>query len=130
MKIVFASTPGQDEEISKLVCSMYTDIFPRYFADEEIRYYEQLKVLSAAGDRWYSTLSDAFQVIASLQTVISILKLPVLTDHYSTIFNKNVEKLQNFGLFFPFDFDHFVKASSPQNCVFSVYTKATNEMLI
>ncbi|MCM2533795.1 YhcU family protein [Neobacillus pocheonensis] len=132
MKIVFASTPSQEEEINGLVRYIYSIVFPLYFTDDEISEFEDLKVLDTSVQHFedFSTLKDAFQVMASMQTIISILESAVLHDHYSSLFEKNVSNLQEFGLFFPFDFDQFVEAKNMKNSMFSVYTKAANELLI
>lgn len=128
MKIVFASTPSQEEEICGLVRYIYSTVFPLYFSDEEIREFEQLKVLKTPED--FNTLKDAFQVMTSMQTIISILESPALYEHYESIFNKNVANLQEFGLFFPFEFEQFVVAKNLKNGIFSIYTKAANELLV
>lgn len=132
MKIVIASTPGQEEEISGLVQYIYSNVFPHYFTDNEIREFERLKILNTSNDviEDYSTLKDAFQVMASLQTIIAILELTSLEDEYSEVFNKNAENLQRFGLFFPFQYEQFVLAKSTKKFVFSTYIKADNQMLI
>jgi hypothetical protein len=132
VKIVFASTQGQEEEISELVQYIYTNVFPLYFADEEIREFERLGILNTYYDHCedFSTLKDAFQVMASLQTVISVLELPNLDREYTSLFNKNVENLDKFGLSFPFHYEQFIEAKNMKKCIFSVYTKAANEMLI
>ncbi len=130
MRIVFASTPGQEEEISGLVGYMYSNVFPNYFADEEIREFERLNILRSPHYEDFSTLKYAFQVMASLQTIISILEQPVLNEEYSEIFDKNVENLQGFGIFFPFQLQQFIEAKNTKKCMFSVYTKPANEMLI
>lgn len=132
MKIVFASTPGQEEEISELVQYIYSNVFPLYFADEEIKKFERLGILNAYYDHYddFGTLKDAFQVMASLQAVISVLELPILDREYTSLFNKNVENLEKFGLSFPFQYEQFIEAKSMKKCIFSVYTKAANEMLI
>jgi hypothetical protein len=132
VKIVFASTPSQEEEIRGLVRYIYSTVFPLYFTDEEIKEFEQLKVLYTSVSHFedFSTLKDAFQVMTSIQTLISILESPTLYDHYETLFNKNVTNLQEFGLFFPFEFCQFVDAKNMKNSMFSVYTKAANELLV
>lgn len=132
MKIVFASIPSQEEEIDGLVRYIYSTVFPLYFSDEEIKEFMQLKVLHTSGQHFqdFSTLKDAFQVMTCLQTIISILEFPSLEDHYSSLFNKNVANLQEFGLFFPFEYDQFVEAKNLKNSVFSIYTRAANELLI
>lgn len=130
MRIVYASTPGQEEEISELVGYIYTTIFPHYFADNQIKDFERLHVLQPAHFEDFSTLKDAFHVMTSLQTIISILELPVLEDAYAGLFNKNVEYLEGFGLFFPFGYEQFVEAKNIKKVIFSVYAKPANEMLI
>jgi hypothetical protein len=132
VKIVFASTPGQEEEISELVQYIYSNVFPLYFADEEIREFERLGILSTYYDHYedFSTLKYAFQVMASLQTVISVLELPNLDREYTCLFNKNVENLEKFGLSFPFHYEQFRVAKNMKKCIFIVYKKAANEMLI
>lgn len=132
MKIVFASTPSQQEEINGLVRYIYSNVFPLYFTDDEIYQFEQLKVLHTSKQQFedFGTLKDAFQVMASIQTLISILECSSLDEQYSTLFSKNVSTLQEFGLFFPFEFEQFVEAKRLKSNVFSIYTKAANELII
>lgn len=132
MKVVFASTPSQEEKISELVRYIYTNVFPLYFTDEEINEFERLNILHSSVHHFedINTLKDAFQVMASLQTLISILECTILDEQYAAIFNKNVLNLQEFGIFFPFEFEQFVEAKNFKNSVFSVYAKAANELLI
>ncbi|MEH7501791.1 YhcU family protein [Neobacillus drentensis] len=128
MKIVFASTPSQEEEINELVRYIYSNIFPIYFTDEEICQFEQLKVLHTSED--FNTLKDAFQVMTSIQTLISILEASQLDEQYSLLFNKNVETLQEFGLLFPFKYEHFEPAKSFKTNMLSIYSNADNELLV
>ena len=132
MKIVFASTPSQEQEICELVRYIYSNIFPLYFTDEEICQFEQLKVLHTSGKQVedFSTLKDAFQVMTSIQTIISILEVSQPDEQYASLFDKNVANLQEFGLFFPFEFEQFVDAKHMKNTILSIYTKADNELLI
>ena len=128
MKIVFASTPSQEEEINELVRYLYSNIFPLYYSDEDICEFEQLKVLRTSED--FSTLKDAFQVMTCIQTLISILESTQLDEQYEAVFNKNVATLKEFGLFFPFEFEQFVDAKRLKNTMLSMYTKADNELII
>ncbi|MFJ7727965.1 YhcU family protein [Neobacillus sp. NPDC097160] len=127
MKIVFASTPSQEEEIIGLVRYIYSNIFPLFYSDEDICEFEQLKVLHTSED--FSTLKDAFQVMTCIQTLISILESS-LDEQYEDVFNKNVSTLKDFGLFFPFEFEQFVDAKRLKNTMLSIYTKADNELII
>jgi hypothetical protein len=128
VKIVFASTPSQEEEINELVRYIYSNIFPLYYTDEEINQFEQLKVLHTSED--FNTLKDAFQVMTSIQTLISILEASQLDDQYTLLFNKNVETLQEFGLFFPFKYEHFEVAKCIRANMLSIYSNADNELLV
>ncbi|WP_312472316.1 YhcU family protein [Neobacillus sp.] len=129
MKIVFASTPSQEEEINGLVRYIYSNIFPLFFNDEEICQLEELKVLHTSED--ITTLKDAFQVMTSIQTLISILESSPLDEQYAAVFNKNVATLKGFGLSFPFHFEHFFVASCMKNNpMLSIYSKADNELII
>ncbi|WML38599.1 YhcU family protein [Neobacillus sp. OS1-2] len=128
MKIVFASTPSQEEEINGLVRYVYSNIFPLYYSDEEICEFKQLKVLRTPED--FNTLKDAFQVMTCIQTIISILESSPLDEQYEAVFDKNVATLQEFGLFFPFEFQQFVDVKRMKNTMLSIFTKADNELII
>lgn len=132
MKIVFASTPDQEEMIKELVRSFYRDIFPLYYSDKDINEFEKLKVLhtSTRHFEYFGTLKEAYQVITSLQTLISILQSQEPQPKYKDIFQTNTEILKEYGLFFPFDYEHFLEARSIKDNVFSIYTKAANELLV
>ena len=128
MKIVFASTPSQEEEINELVRYIYSNIFPLYFSDEEICKFEQLGILHPTED--FSTLKDAFQVMTCIQTLISILESSPLDEQYAALYNKNVDTLEEFGLSFPFDFEQFLSVKGMRHSMLSIYTKADNELII
>lgn len=132
MKIVFASTLSQEEEICERVRYIYSNVFPLYFTDDEICQFERLKVLYPTDKHFkeFGTLKDAFLVMASIQTLISILESSQLDDQYAEVFNRNATNLQEFGLFFPFEFDQFAMENNMRNAVLSIYTKADNELLI
>jgi hypothetical protein len=128
VKIVFASTPSQEEEINGLVRYIYSNIFPLYFTDEEICQFERLKVLHTSED--FNTLKDAFQVMTSIRTLISILEASELDEQYTYLFNKNVETLQEFGLLFPFKYEHFEPTKCFKTNMLSIYSHADNVLLV
>ncbi|WP_057767687.1 YhcU family protein [Cytobacillus praedii] len=132
MKIVFASTPEQEEEIRNLVQKMYSTIFPNYFPDEDIKEFKQLNVLhtSTRHFEYFGTLKEAYQVIVSLQIITCILETENLGERYEKIFDKNVSILHDFGLSFPFTFSNFYQGKGMKNDMLSMYTKAANELLI
>lgn len=134
MKIVIASTVEQVEKIKELIEEMYRDVFPMYFSDEKILDFQSLKVLNMTDDHFerFGTLKEAFQVIASLQTIVSILRVQTswpLSHHYEAIFNRNVQTIQNFGLFFPFTFKEFSNRYHSFDKL-SMFAKVDNELLI
>lgn len=128
VKVVFASTPDQEEKIKGLIKTFYQDIFPLYYSDHDIREFEEINVLQQCAQ--YGTLKEAYQVITSLQTLISILESNELLPKYKSIFQTNTEILKDYGMFFPFDYEQFLEAKQIKNANFSVYTKAANELLI
>lgn len=134
VKVVYASTKEQEEKIQELVHYMYSDIFPQYYLDEEIESFENMDVLHMTKSHYeyVGTLKDAFQVISSLQTIISILEVQnreVVHEKYEDIFDENVRIIQDFGLSFPFSFQHFRSVKRSENG-FSTYVRPANELLI
>ncbi|ALC92014.1 hypothetical protein AM500_21130 [Bacillus sp. FJAT-18017] len=127
MRIVFASTPGQEEEISGLIHYFYSGILPMYFTDKEILEFERLSVLHLESAS-YETLKDAFYVMASLQTLIFILEAPVPGDYHRSLFQRNAENLRQYGLYFPFDYDSFLPGSKETDTYFSLYSPAANQL--
>ncbi|MFD2442998.1 YhcU family protein [Bacillus sp. CGMCC 1.16607] len=132
MKVVYASTPEQEEKIKELIRHFYTVVFPLYFSDEEILDFKRLQVLSTS-DRTFEdvgTLKDAYQAITSLQTLCHILEGNHLDPKYDLLFNKNVDTLNELGLSFPFRYENFTCSKNLKAENLSVYSKADNEMLI
>ncbi|WNS76704.1 YhcU family protein [Bacillus sp. DTU_2020_1000418_1_SI_GHA_SEK_038] len=132
MKVVFASTYEQELKIKELIQNLYSKVFPLYFPDEEIKEFERMQVLhtTTRHSEYFGTLKEAYQIIASLQTIISILELPQLEDKYEGVFVKNVHTLEQFGLTFPFSFSQFNGSKIIKDEVLSIYSKAANEILI
>ncbi|MBP3040343.1 DUF5365 family protein [Bacillaceae bacterium Marseille-Q3522] len=131
MKIVFASTSLQYDIIKELINQMYSEIFPYYFSDSEIVKYQQQKVLQLSLEQQsqFSTLKEAFQIIASLQVIISILDNVQNCEKYQVLFQKNVTILQSFDFYFPFQFKDFSEKFN-NNMPLSSLSKATNQYLI
>ncbi|MCM3030285.1 DUF5365 family protein [Niallia taxi] len=128
MKVAYASTPAQEEQINELIQTFYTSIFPDFFSDDEINKFSRLNVLRLTQEQAYmlSTLKNSYQVIAALQTIISIVENAEESDQYDSLFEKNVEILDEFELFFPFRLDNFTKKDKS----LSIYAEAANEHLI
>ncbi|WP_442599000.1 YhcU family protein [Neobacillus sp. D3-1R] len=132
MKVVFASTPEQEEKIKELIEQFYTDVFPLYFSDEEIKEFKRLQVLHTSEETFHDlgTLKDAYQVITSLQTLCHILEGNHLNSKYDLLFDKNAETLNEFGLSFPFRFENFAFSKNIKAENLSMYSRPDNEMLV
>ena len=132
MKIVFASTPSQEEEIDELIRYFYTNVFPTYFSEQEIKEFERLKVLHASARHFehFGTLREAFRVMACLQTLIFILEASVYDDFHAALFSKNAAVLKDYGLYFPFEYDQFVNIHDLKSDLFGMYSKPANQMLV
>ncbi|MDQ0273628.1 DUF5365 family protein [Cytobacillus purgationiresistens] len=129
MKVVFASTAEQEQQIGELVERMYSDIFPLYFSDDAIKEFEGLNVLKTTQE-YFGTLKEAYQVMSGLQTILLILEEEKLKIEHETIFNRNVQILDEFKISFPFTFDHFYGDQSFKNSQVSMYCKANNGYLL
>ncbi|MBS4171803.1 DUF5365 family protein [Bacillus sp. FJAT-49736] len=134
MKVVFASTQQQIEKIKELADYMYSFIFPFYYADDDIDNFKKIKVLQTSKHHfeYFSTLKEAYQVIASLQTIISILEYKLnhpMDTKYEEIFNHNVAVLEEYDIFFPFYYSQFIVDVNGK-VTLSIYKKAANELLI
>ncbi|WP_428909415.1 DUF5365 family protein [Niallia sp. Krafla_26] len=132
MKVVFASTPEQRTKIMELSKQIYTDVFPNYFTDQQIQEFEKRNILQFTPNQFQEldTLKDAYQVIASLQTLILILQSESVTDQYMETYYKNISILEDYGVQFPFEFEQFVNEKINKSENISIYTKAANEFLI
>ena len=129
MKVVFASTPEQRIKIMELTKQLYSNVFPNYFTDEEIEEFKKQNILRFTTNQFeqIDTLKDAYQVIASLQTLTLILEGETLDDQYMETYYKNVSILEEYGVQFPFDFNQFVDSKNDQ---ISIYTKVANDLLV
>ncbi|KMY53137.1 hypothetical protein AC623_03360 [Bacillus sp. FJAT-27231] len=112
MRVIIASTTEQEEIINELVRQLKEEILPLFFEKEELQAMYKLGILQLTDDHFqlFGTLQDAFQVISSLQTIISILETgepASLPLHYKEIFEKNTAILQKFDIRLPFFLSHF-----------------------
>lgn len=131
VKIVFASTPGQENKVYELVQYFYSNIFPRFFRDDEIKRFEREKVLKPTSNfEGFATLKDAYQVITCLQTIISILETVEQQDDYKIIFEKNASMLLEMGMHFPFSYNQFHRGSEMKVEMLSIYSQPANQYLI
>jgi uncharacterized protein YifE (UPF0438 family) len=132
MKVVFASTPEQQEKITELINQVYSEIFPTYFSDDEIFALKEKHVLYLSGSQFeqLDTLKDAYQVIASLQTLIHILGSEVLDETYMERYYRNISILEEYGFSFPLEYKQFMQSKEEKDCELSIYTKVANDLLV
>lgn len=135
VKVMFAATKDQEEIIVELVNYLYSEIFPFYYEDEEISEFKAIGILNIKKRHFekFSTLKEAYQVIASLQTIIAILEQRIrkpISGYYDIIFNQNVKILDKFNLCFPFNYSQFDRLNKQPHSSFSIYKKADNEILV
>ncbi|MDM5357367.1 DUF5365 family protein [Peribacillus sp. RS7] len=115
MKTVFSSTEEQEQEIASLVSRFYESVFPKYFTESEILHFREIGVLepNQGSFTYFATLRDAFQVMTCLQVLMSILDKQkkadsiVLESKSEELFQHNITLLNEYGIFFPFYYDHF-----------------------
>lgn len=114
LKIAFASTDEQDEEINQLILNLRSNVLVQYISREELEIYDDLGLLQFASNRnlYNGTLREAFQLMTALQVVTDIIDRVanttlVLEEKYNQIFALNVEKINYYGLFFPFNLQFF-----------------------
>lgn len=121
MKIVISSTIEQDQEIEHLISTFYESVFPQFFSEAEIQHFQEIGVLQAnKNDFSYTgTLRAAFQVITCLQVIITILgkkvEHPSASEELQQMFEQNSTLLNHYGIFFPFNYEHFIYSVSDEN---------------
>ncbi|MFF2499904.1 DUF5365 family protein [Peribacillus sp. NPDC058075] len=121
MKTVFSSTEEQEQEIASLVTRFYESVFPKYFTESEILHFREIGVLepNQSSVTYLATLRDAFQVMACLQVLMSILdkqeKEDFMEPESEELFQHNITLLNECGIFFPFYYDHFSSINQEAN---------------
>jgi hypothetical protein len=132
LKVVYAATKEQEEYIHYLINYFYSNIFPRYFDDSEIKEFKNLEILSLKGEhiRYNGTMKEAFKIISSLQSLIAIIesvKMNPIPEHHRKLFKKNVHLLERYGISFPFLIEQF---TNRRKAVLSMYSQPANRWLI
>ncbi|GAJ40948.1 YhcU family protein [Saccharococcus caldoxylosilyticus] len=112
MKVVYAVTEEQEEYMNYLVRYFYTNIFPYYFADEQIQEFEKLRILLLDGEHvtYNGTMKEAFQIISALQSLITIIEYIGENgdyERYRYLFERNIDILRRYGITFPFMIEQF-----------------------
>lgn len=117
VKVVSPSTEEQEQEIANLVRHFYESVFPNYFTEEEILHFEEIGVLmpNKSTFTYFGTLRDAYQVMTCLQVLLAIIdktekENSMVTDRKSEeLFHRNITRLNECGIFFPFGYEHFLQ---------------------
>jgi len=131
LKVVFASTPEQLEKIDSLIHYFYSNIFPGYFSEQEIKQFKDWDFLSLAQSNRSETLKESYQIISSLEIMIELIESGFIREkHYQNMFNTNVQILNKLGISFPFSYEQFLKKRNPWLEEGSTFLKAANEFLV
>lgn len=139
VKVVFAATVEQEQEIASLVEQCYHSVFPKYFINDEIIQFQEVGILQATknGFPYNGTLRSAFQVITCLQVIISVLEKKEASPSLAVelklqeMFRKNTILLNEYGILFPFDYQHFIDLNHENQAIInSMYTQPANRYLV
>lgn len=131
VKTVYVQTEEQVERIQQLVEYMYKEIFPQYFTAEEIYEFRLLNFLNVKEQNPRDeTLTESYQIIASLETIILMIESGVLDqEKYQHLFVHNAEQLSKIGYDFPFSYTSFLNKLWANNSQ-STYHKISNQWFI
>lgn len=118
VRIVNALTDGQESVIQELSSELFQNVFPLYFPELEIQRFKKRGVLSLQNQLYQGTLKEAFQIMACLQTVHSMLskRHRVYDAKEWALFNKNCALLNDCGMNFPFTYDDFQTGAGSEAC--------------
>ncbi len=139
MKIVFSSTVEQEQEIENLISMFYHSVFPKFFTEDEILHFQEIGVLQSNKDdfSYNGTLRSAFQVITCLQVMMSILEKKIEKQSAASqlelqkTFEHNNTLLNQYGIFFPFNYEHFIYISHENDEKLKMmYSQPSNQYLI
>lgn len=132
LKIVFASTPEQESKIKELVSHFYENIFPKYFCDRDINKFTEMNFLKFPSHSTTGTLKESYQIISSLEIIISLIETNSLEiGRYQKMFKRNINILNELGMAMPFSYEHFTENNFDVSQEFgSIYVKAANELLV
>lgn len=114
MKVVFAATSEQEEQIEALVDKMFHHVLPHYFTKKELQTFSDMNILKPT-DKCTETLGDAYSVMVSLQTLLHLLENEGMREEHYPLFMKNIEILDRFDISFPFSFNHFIPEQTKES---------------
>jgi hypothetical protein len=137
VKVVYASTPEQEDHIGELVQHLLTNILPYYFTDKEIENLEsQLSLHTGAVHDTFTvyngTLKEAFHIISCLQAIIAVIE--TIQDEgiklkHRELYKRNVNMLRDFGFSFPFAIEQFTQQTK-NPMMLSKFIRASNQFLV
>jgi len=137
VKVVYASTPEQEDHIGELVQHLLTNILPYYFTDKEIENLESQLSLHTGGVHdtftvYNGTLKEAFHIISCLQAIIAVIE--TIQDEgiklkHRELYKRNVNMLRDFGFSFPFAIEQFTQQTKNPTML-SKFIRASNQFLV
>ncbi|WP_051348436.1 DUF5365 family protein [Peribacillus kribbensis] len=139
MRVVYASTTEQEQEIAELVQFFYESVFPLYFTKKDIMKFKEMGVLQTTTKTYdyFGTLKDAFHVMTSLNVILTVLEkkrmnldnLDCAEDRLEELFFTNASLLNKYGIYFPLSFDQFSYLHNPAKDL-NLFTAPANQLLI
>ncbi|WP_110113880.1 DUF5365 family protein [Bacillus sp. CGMCC 1.16541] len=119
MRIAYAAPSEVEEYIEELTEHLLYDLLPQYVSESEFNELQELHLLNplqSSNSSYNGLLEEALQIVCSLQALIAVIqtiRYRKIEKKHQKIFEKNVQKLEEFGFCFPFSIEHFSK----ENCV-------------
>ncbi|MBM7694260.1 hypothetical protein JOC77_003704 [Peribacillus deserti] len=136
MRVVFASTIEQEQEISDLVHYFYESVFPMYFTKRDILQFKEIGVLQTTTKSYdyFGTLKDAFHVMTSLNVILTVLEkkrvnIEMAEERLEELFFHNANLLNKYGIYFPLSFDQFSYIHTPTKDL-NLFINPANEILV
>ncbi|MFS0783253.1 DUF5365 family protein [Bacillus sp. 1P06AnD] len=136
MKIAFASTVEQREEIECLLDTLRTFILPRFFTAEELSSYTDMGLLqfSEHTNLYNDTLKEAYQLMTSLHIISQVINQVNVSSKeelhkLNALFERNASIVNEFGLFFPFKIEQFYSKEDSAQGILPLLSLPMNQIL-
>jgi hypothetical protein len=110
MKVITASTPEQHQYIKDQIKHLFDSVFPVFFTKEYTASLKQFKILDDSNLHELN-LQEIMEVTAAVQAITTILENKIKDDTetsaYESLFNKNMNILNNYKIDCPFSYRDF-----------------------
>lgn len=136
MKVVYASTTEQEQEITELVHYFYDSVFPLYFTKRDIAQFKNIGVLQTTTKSfdYFGTLKDAFHVMTSLNVILTVLEkkranIEAAEERLEELFFHNTNLLNKYGIYFPLSYGQFSYLHNPTKDL-NLFINPANQILV